>query len=69
MIDLRQYMGLRSVKARRKRAGLPMASACSIKRLPATYLGVSGFGPEEATNFDQPATGKTIKQFSLVGER
>src|SRR5687767_14870108 len=31
------------VGARRKRAGLPTASACSIKRLPAAYLVGSGF--------------------------
>jgi hypothetical protein len=31
-------------------------------------LGVSGFGLEEATSFGQPATAKTIKQFSFDGE-
>jgi hypothetical protein len=47
---------------------LPMANACSIKRLPAAYLGFSGFRPVEGSSFGQSATGKTIKQFSRRSE-
>src|SRR5215475_3794406 len=42
---------------------LPTANAYSIERLPAAYLGFSGFGVEEVGSFDHSATGKTISDF------